>query len=255
MTKKLVAVLLTLALTAALMIPAFADNAVSYRLEEFFSAEDFSEEVTVAPETTTAAPTTTAPATTAPAATTTAAAADDGGFSLDIDINDILASDAFQEIMSNKDVIDITNIVIELLAKYNADSLKQMGQEEAQKFIQSIVDTVAGVINQMFGTLDLAIVYDPLKVMGNLFDFDADALTTTNPADSNHPDELELPFGDADGDGRITAADARAVLRRAARIIKFTPAQDARADVDRDGKITANDARILLRVSAGLQTL
>ena len=61
--------------------------------------------------------------------------------------------------------------------------------------------------------------------------------------------------GDIDGDGRITAADARAVLRRAARIITFTAEQDARADVDKDGKITVNDARILLRVSAGLETL
>lgn len=176
-----------------------------------------------------------------------------GGFELDL--GEIMSSDIMQQILMNEDVIDITNIVIEIVAKYNPDSLKQMGEEEAKKFIQSIVDTIAGAINQMFGTLDLAIVYDPVKVMGNLFDIDTDALTTTNPGDSDHPDELELPFGDADGDGRITAADARAVLRRAARIISFTAAQDARADVDRDGKITANDARILLRVAAGLETL
>ena len=180
-------------------------------------------------------------------------AEDEGGFELDL--GEIMSSDIMQQIMMNEDVIDITNIIIEIVAKYNPDSLKQMGEEEAKKFVQSIVDTIAATINQMFGTLDLALVYDPVKVFGNLFDLDTDSLTTTNPGDSDHPDELTLPFGDADGDGRITAADARAVLRRAARVITFTAAQDARADVDRDGKITANDARILLRVAAGLETL
>ncbi len=177
-----------------------------------------------------------------------------GGFELNF--SDIMSSDIMQQIMMNENVIDITNIVIELVAKYNPDSLKQMGEEEAKKFIQSMVDTVGGTITQMFGNLDLIIVYDPLKVMGNLFDLDTENLTTKNPEDTTkHPDELELPLGDADGDGKISAADARLVLRRAARIITFTAEQDIRADVDKDGKVTANDARILLRVSAGLETL
>ncbi len=177
-----------------------------------------------------------------------------GGFELNF--SDIMSSDIMQQIMMNEDVIDITNILIELVAKYNPDSLKQMGEEEAKKFVQSLIDTVAGTINQMFGTLEFAIVYDPLKVMGNLFDLDTENLTTKNPEDTTkHPDELELPLGDADGDGKISAADARLVLRRAARIITFTAEQDIRADVDKDGKVTANDARILLRVSAGLETL
>ena len=61
-------------------------------------------------------------------------------------------------------------------------------------------------------------------------------------------------MGDVNGDGIITAADARLILRRAARIITFTMEQDALADVDKDGKITAADARKVLRVSAKLES-
>lgn len=246
MKKKILAIIMSLVLSLALMIPAFAGNDSTAPVAEAVSDEDMSELETQAP--TTAEPTTKAPETTA------AVAEEEGGFELDI--SDILSSDLMQQIMQNENVIDITNIVIELVAKYNPEALKQMGQEEATKLIQSLVDTIGGAINQMFGNADLIITYDPLKVMGNLFDLDTDSLTTKNPEDTTkHPDELELVIGDADGDGKITAADARMILRRAARIIVFTLEQDERADVDKDGKVTANDARIVLRVSAGLETL
>lgn len=58
--------------------------------------------------------------------------------------------------------------------------------------------------------------------------------------------------GDVNGDGKITAADARLVLRAASEL--EIPDGQARlnADVDRDGEITAADAREVLRESAGL---
>ena len=58
--------------------------------------------------------------------------------------------------------------------------------------------------------------------------------------------------GDTDGDGNVTARDARFVLRLSARLETATAAQKAAADVDGDGKVTAKDARIILRVSARL---
>ncbi|MDR1629360.1 MAG: leucine-rich repeat protein [Oscillospiraceae bacterium] len=60
--------------------------------------------------------------------------------------------------------------------------------------------------------------------------------------------------GDLDGDGKITAADARTALRASAKLVTLTSAQTTAADVDKDGKITASDARTILRVSAKLQT-
>lgn len=60
--------------------------------------------------------------------------------------------------------------------------------------------------------------------------------------------------GDADRDGRTTAADARYVLRISAKLEK--PIIDAAikevADISGDSKIAADDARLILRVSAKL---
>ena len=182
------------------------------------------------------------------------------GLNLDIDINDILSSDIMQEIMQNENVIDLTGVILDLVVKLNADSLKEMGKEEAEKFIQSTVDTIAGGIMMIVGNKDLIITYDPLKVMGNLFDLDTEALTsTTLPSEdeeetTTNPDELVFELGDVDGDGKVTAADARRILRRAAKLIVLTNEEEIRADVDKDGKITAKDARKVLRVSARLDT-
>lgn len=59
-------------------------------------------------------------------------------------------------------------------------------------------------------------------------------------------------IGDVNGDGKISAADARLALRFSASLEKPTEEQKKSADVNNDGKITASDARMILRVSAGL---
>lgn len=62
-------------------------------------------------------------------------------------------------------------------------------------------------------------------------------------------------IGDVDGDGSITAADARLALRASVGLETLTEAQKAAADVDHDGSVTAADARLILRASVGLETL
>lgn len=64
--------------------------------------------------------------------------------------------------------------------------------------------------------------------------------------------EYKAPIikGDADGDGRITAADARLILRAA---VGLEEVSLERGDMDGDGKITAADAREVLRDSVGLE--
>lgn len=57
--------------------------------------------------------------------------------------------------------------------------------------------------------------------------------------------------GDVDGDGQVTAADARLALRAAVGSEKLDELQFAAADVDGDGKITSADARAILRKSVG----
>lgn len=58
--------------------------------------------------------------------------------------------------------------------------------------------------------------------------------------------------GDVNFDGKITAADARLILRSSAGLQLFTTAQMTAADVNGDAKITAADARAVLRMAAGL---
>ncbi|MBR3868116.1 MAG: leucine-rich repeat protein [Clostridia bacterium] len=61
-------------------------------------------------------------------------------------------------------------------------------------------------------------------------------------------------MGDVNRDGRITASDARSVLRVASRLDKSDDMFNLIADCDGKTKITAADARIVLRVASKLQT-
>ena len=61
-------------------------------------------------------------------------------------------------------------------------------------------------------------------------------------------------LGDANGDGKVTAADARIVLRTSARLENLDGNLFLAADVNKDSKITAADARKILRVSAKIES-
>lgn len=64
-----------------------------------------------------------------------------------------------------------------------------------------------------------------------------------------------LSPGDINGDNKITAADARNVLRASVGLEDFTVAQILAADVNNDNRITAADARTILRASVELENL
>ena len=59
-------------------------------------------------------------------------------------------------------------------------------------------------------------------------------------------------LGDTDGDKKITASDARLILRCAAELITID--EKYAIDVNLDGRISAGDARRALRIAAGLDT-
>ena len=65
---------------------------------------------------------------------------------------------------------------------------------------------------------------------------------------------LAAVYGDADGDGQLTPADARMVLRCAIGLESIPPETLAYCDIDGDGSITPADARLALRYSIGLFT-
>lgn len=76
-----------------------------------------------------------------------------------------------------------------------------------------------------------------------------------NDTNNNTEETVLLTMGDVNGDGKVTAADARMVLRAAAKLIKLNESQLVVADVNFDNKVTAADARKILRVAAKLDTI
>ncbi|MBQ6163642.1 MAG: hypothetical protein IJK23_04115 [Clostridia bacterium] len=64
----------------------------------------------------------------------------------------------------------------------------------------------------------------------------------------------DVMTGDVDGNGKVTAADARLVLRMAAGLLKPTDRQKKAADADADNVVRAADARKILRVAAKLDS-
>lgn len=74
------------------------------------------------------------------------------------------------------------------------------------------------------------------------------------PEEPVETDEPEYVLGDANCDGKVTAADARLVLRTSAKIEKLEGVAILAADVNKDDKINASDARKILRVSAKIET-
>ena len=61
---------------------------------------------------------------------------------------------------------------------------------------------------------------------------------------------VSLTEGDIDGDGKVTASDARKILRASAMLEELTGQEALNADVNNDGKITSADAREALLKSA-----
>lgn len=68
-------------------------------------------------------------------------------------------------------------------------------------------------------------------------------------------EETHVLMGDITLDGKISAADARRVLRMSALVESSEGVNLLSADADGNGKLTAADARLILRKSAGLGEL
>lgn len=84
-------------------------------------------------------------------------------------------------------------------------------------------------------------------------EFTSDEVSTDDTDGAIEFDETKL--GDVNEDGKITAADARLLLRCSANLEKVTVYFLTYGDFNKDGKITANDARTALRIAASLEKL
>ncbi len=66
---------------------------------------------------------------------------------------------------------------------------------------------------------------------------------------------VSVTLGDVNGDGQISAMDARGILQYVAMLRDFNETQLLVADANRDGKITSIDARWVLQAVAGTRIL
>ena len=98
---------------------------------------------------------------------------------------------------------------------------------------------------------------DGLKKMNSFYKdgmiwFETDHFSAYALVDESSENTTSYAMGDVNGDNKITAADARLVLRVSAKLEKLSQDAMAVADATKDNKITAADARLILRVSAKL---
>lgn len=66
---------------------------------------------------------------------------------------------------------------------------------------------------------------------------------------------VSASLGDINSDDKISASDARIILRIAAKLEKVTDEEKKNADINADGNVTSADARIVLRISAKLESI
>jgi len=67
------------------------------------------------------------------------------------------------------------------------------------------------------------------------------------------PDATSCIMGDSNGDGNVSAADARTILRVSVGLDTIASVKIVFCDCDYDGNITASDARLALRTAVGLE--
>lgn len=98
-------------------------------------------------------------------------------------------------------------------------------------------------------------VYPALKadhIAGTFIKSVAETVVVDETDDTLGASDTIMP-GDVDGNGRITAADARLALRISAKLDQPDERQKKAADVNGDGNVTSSDARAILRFAAGLE--
>lgn len=74
--------------------------------------------------------------------------------------------------------------------------------------------------------------------------------TARSPIDKT--DSEDIVTGDADGDGKVTASDAREMIKASIGTVEFDETQMSACDFDSDGKISLIEARCVLRFAAKL---
>lgn len=103
-------------------------------------------------------------------------------------------------------------------------------------------------INRVIAFILTAIFF----VTGSFPVFAEEILSATEEETTSSEANNEIMKGDADLNGKITAADARLILRISAKLVSVDNHRLSFADYNGDGTVTSQDARFVLRLSANL---
>ncbi|MBQ8210102.1 MAG: dockerin type I repeat-containing protein [Clostridia bacterium] len=207
------------------------------------------------------------------------------GIELNAGLNPVVrvSEGTFDYVIYARDMTGMTNG--DLLVSYDTDVLTLLSVKQTGNYSNSVYNDVDGDIYFSYlysGTNDS----DAVKLYILTFSYSAEGvypeLTARNIAgtfiksvkelkvfeatddnaaisegtgrnDSFMQDDATYSMGDVNGDGEVTAADARLILRHSARLEILYLEQYLLADYNDDGRVTAADARLALRKSAGLE--
>ena len=102
--------------------------------------------------------------------------------------------------------------------------------------------------------LTVIMLHEQLTIYGHLRSEDYTFTIALEGEEKPEPGETFRP-GDVDGDGEVTAADARLALRASVKLEKIEEgsAKFTAADANRDGVIGSDDARLILRAAVKLE--
>ena len=123
---------------------------------------------------------------------------------------------------------------------------KNITLDNEKKTVTSVPSSVSGMtageLKSQFGAqIELDLDDSSLVPNGTKFTYNGEEYTI-------------IVKGDVSADGKITAADARALLRIAAKLDNPDDVTSAAADIDSNGKITSTEARNILRFAARLSS-
>ncbi|MBR2413338.1 MAG: bacterial Ig-like domain-containing protein [Clostridia bacterium] len=139
---------------------------------------------------------------------------------------------AVDEYELNSDAeLDLTGLVIETVY---ADGYTAELKEENYSLIEVLTE------------LDLTKAGEQIITISYL---GCQATFTVTVVDNSEPEYL---LGDATGDGKVDAGDARAALRHSVALELLTGVKEKAADYNCDNRVDASDARAILRFSVGL---
>lgn len=97
--------------------------------------------------------------------------------------------------------------------------------------------------------------FDQTFANGNFIEGYVYFTNENNSAAAANSPVAEGILGDANLDGKVTAADAAEILRAVVGLTVLDPVAEFFADVNEDGQVTAADAAFILRAVVGLETL